>query len=83
MRNHQNSAAGRSRDIGLRGAGKGDAPRSCFSKEFFNNFSKIVFTGVDGFERKGRRMVKRYGHLTTPQAGEGDGVCEGGGLLTL
>lgn len=61
MRNHKTSRAGSSRDIGLRGAGKGDAPRSCFSPEFFNNFSEIKFTGVDGFERKGRRLIKHYG----------------------
>jgi len=67
MRNHRNSAMGQSRDVGLRGAGKGDAPRSCFSKEFFSNFLEIKFTGVDGFKREGRRMVKHYGHLTTPQ----------------
>lgn len=48
------------RDLGLHGAGKGDTPRSCFSVEFRDNFSRIQFTGVEGFERKGRRLVKHY-----------------------
>ena len=39
--NRRPTRAGSSRDIGLSGSGKGDAPRNCFSTEFRRNFEKI------------------------------------------
>lgn len=61
MQKHKTTRMAQSRDVGLpNGAGKGDAPRSCFSSEFHNNFSEIKFTGVSGFERQGRKLVKHY-----------------------
>lgn len=57
------------RDFGLRGAGKGDAPRN-ISKKFFENFDAIDFGytlneayNVDfdkGFKRRGNKLTKKY-----------------------
>jgi hypothetical protein len=54
-----------SRDLGLASnqAGKGCAPRSCFSDEYKENFSEIYgFGSASGFTRKKNgRQVKVYG----------------------
>lgn len=53
-----------SRDFGLAGAGKGDAPRN-ISKKFFENFEFIEFPRLheekqDGFKRHGNKLTKKY-----------------------
>jgi len=54
-----------SRDLGLDSneAGKGDAPRSCFSEDYKENFSSIAgFGNADGFvQKRNGRQVKTYG----------------------
>ena len=50
-----------SRNIGLdHGAGKGDADRSD-RKKFASNFPTGLTGNVDGFEKRGGRLVKVYG----------------------
>lgn len=55
-----------SRDFGLQGAGKGDAPRN-ISKKFFENFDEIDFHREQalldrraGFKRRGNKLTKKY-----------------------
>lgn len=65
---YKSGAMGRSHDIGLNhGPGKGSAPRSNHSREFFDNFDEIVRPDPKDFEadsrvtRKGNKVIKRYG----------------------
>ena len=60
-----------SRDLGLEGpnqSGKGDAPRSCFSDDYKENFSGIAgFGNTAGFvQKKSGRQVKVYGKQPHP-----------------
>jgi hypothetical protein len=42
-------------------AGKGSAPRNCFSKEFKNNFDLIKKRKVEGFVKaKKGKITKKY-----------------------
>jgi len=65
-----------SRNTGLdHGAGKGDADRSD-RKKFQKGLARIKLTGqVEGFERRGNRLVKVYGLRA-----RGERVILGGGL---
>lgn len=56
------------RDLGLsHGAGKGDKDRSD-PAAFQRGFGNIVWgREADGFERKGNRLVKRYGPAARPE----------------
>lgn len=58
------------RDLGLNGAGKGDAERSF---RWRVNYDEVKWTGVQGFSRVGRnRLRKVYGKQIDQPAFPGD-----------